>query len=74
MNQAVKLMLERYSCHSFDTINHEELMKKVQIRIADRQVLKLINMFLNADVIDKDENGKYKVIKNDFWSTSGWRY
>lgn len=43
----------------FDTINHEELMKKVQRRIADRQVLKLIRMFLEAIVIEKDpSNGK----------------
>lgn len=42
----------------FDTIDHEELMKKVQRRIADRQILKLIKMFLEAVVIDKDGNGK----------------
>jgi RNA-directed DNA polymerase len=42
----------------FDTIDHEELMKKVQRRIADRQVLKLIRMFLEAVVIDKDKDGK----------------
>lgn len=42
----------------FDTINHEELMTKVQRRIADRQVLKLIKMFLEAVVIDKDNKGK----------------
>lgn len=42
----------------FDTINHEELMKKVQRRIADRHVLKLIRMFLGAVIIDKDESGK----------------
>jgi RNA-directed DNA polymerase len=42
----------------FDTINHEELMKKVQRRIADRQVLKLIKMFLEAIIIDKDNKGK----------------
>lgn len=42
----------------FDTINHEELMKKVQRRIADRQILRLIRMFLEAVVIDKDRDGK----------------
>jgi RNA-directed DNA polymerase len=41
----------------FDTIDHKELMEKVQRRIADRQVLKLIMMFLEAVIIDKDENG-----------------
>lgn len=42
----------------FDTINHEELMSKVQRRIADRNVLKLIKMFLEAVIIDKDKDGK----------------
>lgn len=42
----------------FDTIDHDELMKKVQRRIADRHVLKLIKMFLEAVVIDMDKDGK----------------
>ena len=42
----------------FDTIDHEELMKKVQRRIADRHVLKLIRMFLETVIIDQDKNGK----------------
>ncbi len=45
--------LSRY----LDTIDHKELMEKVQRRITDRQVLKLIKMFLEAVIIDKDENG-----------------
>jgi RNA-directed DNA polymerase len=42
----------------FDTIDHEELIMKVQRRIADRHVLKLIRMFLEAVIIDKDKDGK----------------
>ena len=42
----------------FDTIDHEELMMKVQRRIVDRHVLKLIRMFLEAVIIDKDKDGK----------------
>ena len=42
----------------FDTIDHDELMKKVQRRIVDRHVLKLIKMFLEAVVIDTDKSGK----------------
>jgi RNA-directed DNA polymerase len=41
----------------FDTINHEDLMEKIQRRIADRNVIKLIRMFLTTIVIDKDDNG-----------------
>lgn len=47
----------------FDTIDHEELMKKVQRRIADRHVLKLIRMFLEAVVIDKDKDGKISTLR-----------
>ncbi len=42
----------------FDTIDHEELLKKVQRRIVDRHVLKLIRMFLEAVIVDKDKDGK----------------
>lgn len=42
----------------FDTIDHEDLLKKVERRVADRQVLKLIRMFLKAVIVDKDKGGK----------------
>jgi len=42
----------------FDTIDHKELLEKVQRRIADRHVLSLIKMFLEAEIIDKDKDGK----------------
>jgi RNA-directed DNA polymerase len=51
----------------FDTIDHNELMDKVQRRIADRQVLKLIKMFLEAVIIDKDKNGRTTAVR----ATSG---
>jgi RNA-directed DNA polymerase len=44
----------------FDTINHEELLKKVERRIVDRHVLKLIRMFLEAVIIDKDGRSSAK--------------
>jgi RNA-directed DNA polymerase len=47
----------------FDTINHDELMKKIERRVADRQVLKLIRMFLEATIIDKDKDGKINTKK-----------
>lgn len=47
----------------FDTINHEELMSKVQRRIADKQVLRLIRLFLEVTIIDKDKNGKQSITK-----------
>lgn len=47
----------------FDTIDHEDLMTKIQRRIADRQVLKLIRMFLEAVIVDKDKQGRITVKK-----------
>jgi RNA-directed DNA polymerase len=44
----------------FDTIDHDELMRKVERRIVDRQVLKLIRMFLTAPVVDKESGGNGK--------------
>jgi len=41
----------------FDNINHEKLMKLVEVRINDRRVLKLIRKWLEAGVT---ENGEYR--------------
>jgi RNA-directed DNA polymerase len=42
----------------FDSIPHDKLMKAVEYRIADRQVLSLIRMWLTAPIIEKDEQGR----------------
>jgi RNA-directed DNA polymerase len=42
----------------FDSIPHDKLMKAVEYRIADRQVLHLIRLWLTAPVIEKDEQGR----------------
>ena len=41
----------------FDTIPHDRLMAKVERRIADRSVLKLIRMWLRSPVVEADGTG-----------------
>jgi len=42
----------------FDSIPHEKLMACLEMRIADRSVLRLIRLWLEAPVIEPDEKGK----------------
>ena len=42
----------------FDTIPHSELMQVVAKRIVDKQILRLIKMWLRAPIVEKHEDGK----------------
>lgn len=42
----------------FDTIPHDKLMAGLKTRISDRSVLHLIEMWLRAPVVDKDDEGR----------------
>jgi RNA-directed DNA polymerase len=44
----------------FDTIPHDQLIKCLEVRIADRSVLRLIRLWLKTPVIERDEQGRTK--------------
>jgi RNA-directed DNA polymerase len=63
-----KLLCEGYSdvvdadlSQYFDTIPHGELTKSVARRVADRDVLRLIKMWLKAPVEERDDEGRRKM-------------
>ncbi len=47
----------------FDTVNHNKLMSMVEKRITDRQVLKLIRMWLKCPIVDNEPKGGKKITK-----------
>lgn len=55
----------------FDTIDHDMLMKMIERRIADRQVLKLIRMFLTTSVVETDDKGNKSTHKPDRGTPQG---
>jgi RNA-directed DNA polymerase len=55
----------------FDSIPQDKLMASVRRRIADGSVLKLIQMWLEAPVVDQDENGRPKVSRSDKGTPQG---
>ena len=54
----------------FDTIPHDKLLKLVAKRIVDKNILKLIKMWLKASVVEED-NGKKKYKGNDKGTPQG---
>lgn len=48
----------------FDTIPHDQLLKCLEMRIADRSVLSLIRMWLQAPIVERDEQGRTKTTKS----------
>lgn len=55
----------------FDTIPHDQLLKCLQMRIVDRSVLSLIRMWLQAPIVDRDEQGRTKTTKPEQGTPQG---
>ena len=55
----------------FDTIPHDQLMQSVARRIVDREILKLIKMWLKAPVEETEKDGKKRLTggKRHKWGT-----
>lgn len=55
----------------FDSIPHDKLMKCLEMRISDRQVLKLIQRWLREPIIETSQNGKKTIIRSDKGTPQG---
>jgi group II intron reverse transcriptase/maturase len=55
----------------FDTIPHDRLLQLVAKRIVDKQILKLIKMWLKAPIVEEREDGKKEYKRNDKGTPQG---
>ncbi len=55
----------------FDTIPHDKLLQMVAKRIVDKQILKLIKMWLRAPIVEEREDGKKEYKGNDKGTPQG---
>jgi RNA-directed DNA polymerase len=55
----------------FDTIPHEKLMKCLKMRISDRQMLRLIEQWLRAVIVEEDDHGRPRYRRSDQGTPQG---
>ena len=55
----------------FDTIPHDKLMAALKMRISDRQVLKLIRMWLQSPIEETDDQGRKTLTRPDSGTPQG---
>ena len=65
--QVIDADLSKY----FDTIPHDKLLGLVARRVVDKNILKLIRMWLKAPVVEEGEDGKKRYLGNDQGTPQG---
>ena len=55
----------------FDTIPHDQLMLALKMRIADKAVLHLIEMWLKCELVETDDDGKTHVTRSNKGTPQG---
>jgi RNA-directed DNA polymerase len=55
----------------FDTIPHDQLLQALQMRIVDRQVLRLIRLWLDAPIAEDEKKGRRTVRRNSQGTPQG---
>ena len=55
----------------FDTIPHDQLLKALRMRITDRSVLALIRSWLEAPIVESDDQGRTTVHRSEQGSPQG---
>lgn len=55
----------------FDTIPHDQLLLALRMRITDRSVLRLIQMWLECELVERDANGKQHCTRSDKGTPQG---
>jgi group II intron reverse transcriptase/maturase len=65
--QVIDADLSKY----FDTLPHDKLLGQVARRVADKNILRLIRMWLKAPVVEEGEDGKKRYLGNDQGTPQG---
>ena len=61
LNQGYTDVVDADLSKYFDTIPHSELLKSIAARISDRNILRLLKLWLKAPVEERDEGGRKRI-------------